>query len=57
MDRFSTRLAASVIDDRRREAAAARRFADARPTQNEQDPSADRTRRLVWPIRVRAGAR
>ena len=31
MDRFSSRLAASLIEDRHREAAAARRFADVRP--------------------------
>ena len=57
MDRFSTRLAASLIRDRHREAAAMRRSLDLRPAGTEPTTGTQRNLRIAWPIRLRARAR
>jgi hypothetical protein len=57
MDRFSTRLAASLIEDRHREAAATRNSLDPRPAGIEPSTATRRSQRLAWPIRLRAGTR
>ena len=66
MDRFSTRLAASLIEDRHREAAAMRRITDPPPTESDATSRrrADGDRgderalgTLLRPLRFRIGAR
>jgi hypothetical protein len=66
MDRFSTRLAASLIEDRHREAAVARRLKDLPPTGSDATAPAGKTGGaaferalgvLLRPLRFRVGAR
>lgn len=66
MDRFSTRLAASLIEDRHREAAAVRRSTDLPPTGSDATTEAGQTGltaieralgTLLRPRRFRIGAR
>ena len=66
MDRFSTRLAASLIEDRHREAAEARRAFGGRPMDPEAPAAAGRTGAAVFeralgallrPLRFRTGTR
>ena len=66
MDRFSTRLAASLIEDRHCEAAAMRRITDPPPTGSDATAAAGQTGAaaieralgtLLRPLRFRVGAR
>ena len=66
MDRFSSRLAASLIEDRHREAAATRRFIDLSPTGTDSAAAAGHTGAsafgralgaLLKPLRFRIGTR
>jgi hypothetical protein len=66
MDRFSTRLAASLIEDRHREAAATRRFIDLPRIGSDSTAAAGHTgapalgrtlSALLRPLRFRIGAR